>query len=131
MNTKRFIISSILVFIFVFAFDFVVHGILLKDAYGQTAHLWRPEAEMKMPFMVMSQVSFSLVIAFLFTRNYEGKGIGEGLRFGLLIGLLIGALQLGTYCYMPIPLCLTLFWVAAETVRGLGAGIVLALSYKN
>ncbi len=131
MNTKRCILATIAVFVFVFVSDFLIHGQLLKDIYEQTAHLWRPQSEHNMAFMLASQILFSLVITVIFSRHYEAKGIGEGFRFGLLIGLLLGTIQLGTYCYMPIPLSLTLSWVAASLVKGLGSGLALALTYKN
>jgi len=131
MNTKRYILSAIAVFVAVFLFDFLVHGMLLKDLYTQTASLWRPEAEHKMIFMFMSQLAFAVILTFIFTRNYEDKGLGEGLRFGLYMGLLLATIDLGTYCYMPIPLALTLSWVAASIGRGIIAGIVLSLVYKR
>ena len=131
MNTKRLTLSFVAVFVFVFLYDFAVHGQLLTELYEQTSNLWRPKGEHKMEFIFASQVLFSAMIAYIFTRNHENKGIRESVRFGLMIGLLIGATQIGTYCYMPIPLALTLSWTVAEIVKGLGAGIVLALVYKE
>ena len=131
MNVPRFIISSIAVFVFVFLFEFLFHTLLLKDLYDQTAHLWRPEGEHKMAFVLMSQIFFSFIVVFIFTRNAEGKGICEGFRFGLYLGLVLGSLQLATYCYLPIPLTLTLGWVAAGILKGLGSGIISSLIYRS
>lgn len=97
----------------------------------QTAQLWRPEADYKMIVMVMSQLGFSAALAYIFTLNYEGKGIGEGIRFGLYIGMLLGAIEFGKYSYMPIPLMLMLSWVLAALLIGLGSGVVLSLVYKR
>jgi hypothetical protein len=52
----------------VFAFEFVVHGVLLKGMYDETAHLWRTEEDSKMQFITMDQIVFSLVAAFFFTK---------------------------------------------------------------
>jgi len=131
MNKKRYVISVFVVFIFVFAYEFLVHGFLLKDLYDQTAQLWRPEEEYKMPVMFLSQFGFSAVLAYIFTLHYEGKGIGEGIRFGLYIGMLLGAINIGTYSYMPIPMVLMLGWVLAALLLGLGSGVVLSLVYKR
>ena len=130
MNIKRFIISSIAVFVFVFLFEWLFHGVILKGIYDQTAQLWRPEGEHQMVYLFLSQICFSVIAAFIFTRNYEGKGIGEGFRYGLYVGLVLGSVQLATYCYMPIPLVLTLGWVAAGMLKGLGSGIVSSLVYR-
>lgn len=131
MNTQRFAISVVAVFIFVFVLEFVVHGILLKETYESLAHLWRPEAEMKSAFMFISQILFSIMISFIFTRNFEGKGVQEGVRFGVMIGLLLGSIDIATYCYMPIPLTLTLSWFGASVLKCLGAGVLLTFTYKK
>jgi hypothetical protein len=131
MNKKRYVISLFVVFVFVFLYEFLVHWFLLKDIYTQTAQLWRPEEEMNMFFMFMSQLGFSAVIAYIFTLHYEDKGIGEGIRFGLCIGLLLGSIDIATYAYMPIPMVLTLSWVLASLLKGLGSGVVVSLVYKR
>ena len=38
MNKQRYVISVFVVFVFVFLYEFLVHGFLLKDIYTQTAH---------------------------------------------------------------------------------------------
>ena len=131
MNKKRYVISLFVVFVFVFLYEFLVHWFLLKDIYTQTAQLWRPEEEMNMFFMFMSQIGFSAVIAYIFTLHYEDKGIGEGIRFGLCMGLLLGSIDIATYAYMPVPMVLTLSWVLASLLKGLGSGVVLSLVYKR
>jgi len=131
MKLGRLVLPIIAVFIFIFAFDFLYHGYLLKGLYKETASLWRPEGDHKMPFIFASELLFAIMASYIFTLNFEGKGIGEGVRYGLLIGLLVGAIQIGTYCYMPIPLALTVTWFAGEVLRGLGAGVVLSLTYKR
>jgi len=131
MIGKKYGLALLAVFVFVFIFDFLVHGLLLKDAYAQTAHLWRPEGEQKMLFMFLAQLGYSAVLGFIFTRNFENKGLGEGLRFGLLMGFFMGSVQIGTYGYMPLPLYLPLLWMASEILKGTFAGLVLSLVYRN
>lgn len=131
MNKKRYVISLFAVFVFVALYEFLVHGFLLMDLYTQTKELWRPEEESNMLFIFMSQLGFSAVAAYIFTLNYEDKGIGEGIRFGLCIGMLLGSIDIGTYCYMPIPMVLMLSWVLASLLKGLGSGVVLSLVYKR
>ncbi len=131
MNTSRFLLTALCTYIFVFAFEFLFHGMLMKEIYMMTAELWRAENEMKMPFMFASQISFSLVAAYIFTQNYEGKGLGEGLRFGFYIGMLLATIRLGSYSYMKVPLSLTCGWIAASLIKGLGTGVVCSLIYKR
>lgn len=133
MNVKRYFIAVIAVFVFTFAYDFVVHGILLADTYKSLESLWRPEAEMQalMPLMAAAQLLLALIFTFLFTRNYEGGGVGEGLRYGLYAGLLLAAPQIASYVWMPVPVSLTAIWVGGVILWGILAGIVVSLVYKE
>ncbi len=131
MNIKRFIIASISVFVFVLAYDWLFHGVFLRGLYEQTKEIWRPEGESYMGFMLLSQICFSFMLTFIFTKGFEGKGIGEGVRFGLLIGLLLASIQIGAYAHLPIPLSLAFGWIVAEFLKGLGAGVVASMTYKN
>ena len=131
MNVQRFVISSIVVFIFVFVFEFIYHGVLLKGMYDATSEIWRPEEEHQMIYLFASQLWFAFMAVLLFTRNYEAKGIGEGLRFGILIGLVLGSVQLATYCYLPMPLTLTIGWIVGSFLKGTGSGVVASLVYRS
>jgi len=131
MNTKRFILATIAAFLFVGAYEFVLHGQLLKGIYQETAHLWRAEGEYKMAFILISQLSFAAMMIFIFTRDYENKGIPEGLRFGLYIGLLLASIEIGTYSYMPVELSLALAWTAGMLIKCLGVGVIASLVYKK
>jgi len=81
--------------------------------------------------LFLSRLWFAIMVVVIFSRNCEGKGVGEGVRYGILIGLLMAAPQLATYCYLPMPLSLTLSWVAGSALKGLGAGIVASLVFRT
>ena len=131
MNTKRYVLAVVAVFVTVFVYEFLVHGVLLMDMYEQTADMWKPQEESSMLLMNFSQLAFAAVLVFIFTRNYEGKGAGEGVRFGLLIGLLLVAIELGVYCYLPVPMALWLAWIVIALGKGIISGLVAGLVYKN
>jgi len=131
MNRKNFILATAAVFAFVFAYEFILHGHLLKGIYQETAHLWRAKEDYNIVFILLSQLGFSAMLVFIFTRNYENKGLKEGLRFGLYIGLLLAAIEIGKFCYMPVPLWLVLTWAAGMLVKSIGAGAIASLIYKK
>ena len=131
MNTKRYFLAVLATFVAIFVVDFIIHGILLTDMYMKTAQLWRSQEEYLMPYMLISQLTFTAVFVFIFTRNYKGKGIGEGLRFGFYIGLLFATMNIGMYSYMPIPLALVGAWIVASIVKGLIMGAITSLVYKK
>ncbi|MFT4553503.1 MAG: hypothetical protein ACI9S8_002143 [Chlamydiales bacterium] len=131
MNIKRCAMAALAAFVFVFLYDMLVHGYLLQSLYMETPDLWRPMEEHKFSFMILSQLAYSGMAAYIFTLNYEDGGAPEGIRFGLLIGCLVGSIQIGTQGYLPISTTLTASWVIQEIIRGLGTGIILSLVYDN
>lgn len=131
VNIPRFLMSVLAGFVFICVLDFLVHGNLLMNLYNQTGYLWRAPENMVMPWMIGTQFLTSLIAAFIFTRNFEGKGIQEGVRFGLMLGLLMAVMMSAPYAWMPIPLVLALGWAGAGLATGLGLGIIFSLIYKK
>ena len=133
MSMIRFALAALAVFVFTFLFDFLVHGVLLQQTYKDLASIWRPEAEMQslMPLMTLVQALMALVLAFIFTRNFEDKGIGEGARYGFYMGVFLAVPQIGAYVFMPIPVSLAAAWAGQAIAWGLLAGIILSLIYKE
>ncbi|MBT3509894.1 MAG: hypothetical protein HN472_10190 [Nitrospina sp.] len=132
MDTKRFALAVLAVFIFVFLFEFVVHGILLKGMYIETAHLWRAEEDSKMIFIMLGQILLSLVATFMFTKLHGVEFFNDnGMKFGILIGLILASPTIASYCYMPVPFALWISWVGAELTKGIGAGITISLVYPS
>jgi len=133
MNIKRFVISVLAVFAFVFVFDWFFHSYFLANDYMLTANVWRPKAVMEQffPIMLLSQFAFAFMVSLIFTLNYEGRGIGEGLRFGIFVGLLVGVIMFSFYSYIPIPFALAASWFFGAVVQCVGMGVVLALTYRR
>ena len=131
INIPRFLLSLIAGYVFLFGFDYVVHHILLMDIYTETASLWRSEGEMSFPLMIAYNVALITILGFIFTRNFEEKGIGEGLRFGAALGALLAVTNAAAYIWMPIPLELALGWAGAGLGTGLSIGVIFSLLYKK
>lgn len=133
MNYLRLILAALAAFIFVFIFDFVYHGILLKPIYESTAALWRPPEQMMafMPLAISIQLSFALMMTIIFSSFGKGSGFSEGVRFGALMGMLLGLLQVGMYSYLPVPFEMAGAWFAGSFFDALGAGAIIGLIYKR
>jgi hypothetical protein len=133
VNTKRLGMLIGAIFIWVFASDFVVHGMLLKDTYQATAHLWRTESEMQSMFgyMLFGQFLVAAFFSLIFVKGYESKGLAEGLRFGILAaGFLTGPLFI-EYAVSPLPMSLLLSWTVANLFQSIGAGAVASVVYRK
>lgn len=132
-NIQRLVLTTISGFVFIFAFDYLVHANVLSGIYAETAHLWRTPVEMKstFPFMLAMQFLLALITSVIFTRNYEAQGIAEGIRFGSLLGVLFAVMMSSSYAWLPIPELLAIYWAMAGLMQGLGLGIIYSLTYKK
>lgn len=133
MNSKRLFISILSSFAFVFAYEFVFHGILLKSMYQATMEAWRPESEMMqfMPVAAFSQFWFATIFCLIFVKFCSDKTLSTSVQFGSFMGIFAGAMQFGYYPYMPITLSLAVAWVIGSLVEGTCLGFILAKTYKN
>jgi hypothetical protein len=133
MNTKKWVITSLVIFVVATLLDFVIHMLILGGAYEATSHIWRPEAEMNsmMWFMWLSGLIWSFLFVYIFAKGYEGRGIMEGVRFGLVIGLFFMiSMSLGNYVTLPIPFSLALYWFIFGVIEIIILGILASILYK-
>ena len=133
MKNKTFWIGYIAVFVVMQVYGYVIHEVLLSDIYQSLAAAFRPDAEMMdMMWMMMVGSVFSLLLfCHIFTRGYEGKGIGEGVRYGLLIGLFVSIpMAVDQYVVYPLTGNLAVIWFFAGVIGFIIAGAVFAAIYK-
>jgi len=130
MNMKRFMIAAVCAFAFVFIYEFIVHGILLKDMYNQTADIWRPQSEANMPIMLLSQVLFGLAVAFFYPIVGPDTDCKKAIPFGVGLGLVMAAPQIASFCYLPIPMKLSLLWMLTEFFKAFGTVFIVARIYN-
>jgi len=78
----------------------------------------------------------ALVVAFFFTlifsKGYNGTGVGEGVRFGLYAGLLVMIhFAYDSYASYPIPYGLALQWFITGVVQYVILGALVAMVYGS
>lgn len=133
MINKSFWIGFIVVYIVWQVIGYVVHGIMLADTYTNMWQVLRPQSEIDslMWVMFISSALYLLLFCYIFTKGYEGKGIGEGLRFGLLMGLFLSIpMSLDQYAIYPISSNIAVIWFVSGVVSFMIAGAVFAAIYK-
>ena len=136
MNTKRWLLASVAVFVVVAALEFLIHGVLLSDLYRQTASVWRPEAEMQKMMWIfwVGMLVFAPFFALIYVKGYEqGKsGLGQGFRYGLYVGVMLSVMHsFGWYVMLPIPLALASCWFLAILVEFIAAGVAAGVVYHE
>jgi hypothetical protein len=126
---KRIVLAVVAVFVAWSVIDFVIHGVVLIQAYKDTAQLWRPEKEMKMGLISVVRLITSSVFVCLYAFFVGRKSMCMALKFGFLFGLGAG-ISMGymTYAVQPIPYKIALTWflgtVVETTVAGLATGLI-------
>jgi hypothetical protein len=131
MNVKKWIASSLVVFVVLEGLNMIIHGAILAKTYEATASLWRMDMSRTLWIMYLSDLARALLFTYIFIKGLENKGPAEGLRFGLWMGLLINlGMGFGTYSTMPIPFTLAVWWFVLGTVQMVLCGLAAALVYK-
>jgi hypothetical protein len=133
MNTKRLILACVAVFIFVFFYDWILHGNILRGAYIQTASLWRSEDEMKGYFgwLVAGHVLMSIMFCVIYAlRGAARAGVMQGVGYGVLLGLLMIGPNLITYAVQPLPAKMICAWSVGGIIQLAAAGAILGAIYK-
>ena len=132
--SKKLWMGFVTVFIVTVLTNFLIHQVLLGGLYrsASMSALMRPEAEgqanLWIHFVTAAIASFFFTL--IFSKGYEGKGIGEGVRFGFYVGMLMSIpMAYDTYAEMPIPYSLALQWFIYGVIQFLILGIVIAAVY--
>lgn len=127
---KKVLLGFIVVFILVFALDYVVNMYLMASEYKATENLWRKPEEMKMGVIIISQIFFSFFFTLIFSKGWEGRGIAEGIRYGVYVTfmMMIPAAYM-TYATMPVPYSLSLKWFLFGLVQYIIYGVALSLIF--
>ncbi len=133
MNVQRYLIGSIVVFVFIFLAEFVFHALILDSFYNEARYLLRPETEAGgfMIWMALGILLMAFGFCFIFIKGYQNKGIGEGLRFGLYVGVTFAvSASLINYAVFPFPTSWVIGWIIGEPIIMIISGIIIAAIYK-
>ncbi len=128
---KGMVVGGVAAFVFVFLFEFLVHGFLMMGMYEATMAVWRPQAESNMPVMMLSQFLFAMAIAFFYPIIGPDKECKKAIPFGVGLGLVMAMPQIASYSYLPIPLSISLAWAAASFVKAFGSAFIVAKVFNK
>ncbi len=136
MNTKRWLLASVGVFVVIAVMESFIHGVLLSDMYRATASVWRAKPEMQQMMWIFwaGYLVFAPFFALIYVKGYEkGKpGLGQGIRCGLYVGAMLSVMQsFGWYVILPIPFVLAFYWFVAILVEFIAAGAAAGLVYRE
>jgi hypothetical protein len=135
MNTKKFLITFIAVFILFEILNYLVHGVILGSTYMDetmnSAFRSQETIESNMWVMWVTDLIWTFFFVFFFVKGYENKGIMEGIRYGIYIGIFFFlVVSYGNYVIYPVSYSLTFQWFLYGLIESVILGAVASLIYK-
>lgn len=131
MNWKRFLMASLVVYVFVQAMDFIVNEVFMKSVNESLKGLWRPDMMSRVWVMYVIGAVVALVFTYIFIKGREGKGIPEGIRFGVIIWLFVNVpWGASMWVLLPISWTIILKGLIYGLLEMIIAGILVAAIYK-
>ena len=132
MNIKKLIPSIIVVFIAANILGFLIHAVLLKNAYLPISGYYRMRGEEKMLFISLAYLSFAIGSVWVYAKGFENKSwLGQGIRFGVAMWLVLTVPSfLIAYGVQPVPGTLVGKQLLFEGAGKVLLGILTAALYR-
>lgn len=132
MNTKKLVLTMVVVFIVANLTGFLIHAVLLAPDYMAIKEHYRPEGSEKMLFINLAYLAFAIGSVLVYAKGVENKPwLGQGLRFGILIWLVLTIPSFFiAYAVQPVPTMLLVKQVLFEGVDKLLLGAITAALYR-
>jgi hypothetical protein len=132
---KKFLAAFGIVFVASGLLNFVVHGVLLKPSYQQSAQLMRNEADSgaHAMFLMAGFFFFSLGFVWIYARGVEPKPwMGQGLRYAIAVWLIATVSRYSiSYAIQPWPAHVVLLQIVYELALTLVLGLGVAVVYRS
>ena len=129
---KKVMLAAVAVFVAWVAMDFVIHVLILGKAYAATAHLWRPEGEMKMGVMWVTIFITAFCFVYIYAQFVAEKSMKIAMQYALLFGVAVAVgFAYGTYSVMPIPYSMALIWFLGSVTEAAVGGAIVGLIIKE
>jgi len=127
---KKMWLGFVVTFVVLEILEYLVYTVIMGSAWESTKSLWRADMGSKWYVYLLVTLIGSFFFSFIFSKGYEGKGIGEGVRYGTYIGIwLSSGAAYGTYGMVDIPYYMALQWFIYGVVMYIIAGAALALVF--
>ena len=130
-NLIRFFITVVVLYVIDAFINYLLHGVLLADAYAQL-DIWRDNMQEKMYIGYIVSAIYLLVFVFLyhhFVQGYYKSGLVAGVCYGFLVGIL-GIGMIWQYVLYPLPLSMMIKWYVSHLILQVVYGIITFYIYK-
>jgi uncharacterized BrkB/YihY/UPF0761 family membrane protein len=130
---KQFIISVVVLFVVTMILGFVVHGLLLSEAY-QASGLFRTDEDSQnfFHYMLLAHLFMAVGLTWVYRMGRQDKPwLQQGVRFGIAIAVLITIpTYMIYYAVQPMPAGLVHQQLIYDSIAMVIVGIVTAFVNK-
>lgn len=132
---KKIVMAAVATFVVLMATNYLIHGVWLMPDYNAIPLSHRSPEGIQRRFwaMILSQVFFSAMFAYIYTRGVEKKAwMEQGIRYGILMACLtIVPTALSEYTVYIVPYMLVVKWMVAGGIQMILVGLVVAAICKD
>jgi hypothetical protein len=116
----------------IFVFEFLWHGMLMKDSYMEVPSLWRPDAEMGtyFPLLFLGQAVMAFFFVGIYCRGFSGSGVPGGVRLGIMLAFLCIGGHLIQFAVQPLTTKILGMWIAGGLIEFAIVGAIVGAIYK-
>ena len=132
MNTKKLVLTIIVVFVVAFLAGFLIHAVLLGQDYMAVKEIYRQEGQEKVVWIWLAYLSFAIGSVVAYAKGVENKPwLGQGIRFGILMWLILTIPSFFiAFAVQPVPISLMVKQVLFEGADKILLGIITAALYR-
>lgn len=132
MNTKKLLLTIIVIFFVTFLTGFLIHAVLLRQDYMAVKDIYRPEGQEKIVWIWLAYLAFAIGSVVAYAKGVENKPwLGQGIRFGILMWLILTIPSFFiAYAVQPVTTSLMVKQVLFEGVNKILLGIITAVLYR-
>lgn len=137
IDSKKFLLGWLLLFVAWMAGSFVVHGVLLAADYAAlvAVRMFRSEQDSQayFPVMLLAHVILAGALVWIYSRGRDAQPWpGQGLRFGVAVALLtVVPTYLIYFAVQPMPLSLVVKQIVFDGALIVLLGLLVAWFFRN
>jgi hypothetical protein len=133
MDWKKFFMSFVAAFGFIFVFGFLWYGKFMHGVHQEVPALWRPEADFGSHFswLVFGHIVMAFFLTLLCAKFVPAGGAGACAKLGLLVALIYVGADLITFAVQPLTTKILCGWIVGHLVQFTIAGAVIGAIYKS
>jgi hypothetical protein len=130
---KRFLLAFVAAYIFMFAWGWLLNGVVLKDVYAETPSIFRPQAEMMSLFhwILIGQAVLILAFILIYASGFAGGGVIAGIRLGVLLEIAAIGSRMAIYAVQPFPGKLLVYGSLSGFVEMAVVGAIVGAIYQS